>query len=136
MSGTSFSFGDAILNHLLRGQALSLPADFYLRLLTSPSSKGVVGVETNYSGYQRFELPRDTSLFSDPDGTARTTNVEDIEFPQADTTGSGDLTGFDLVDTPSGSFTQVYLWGLISPQKAVVIRKRVRFPTGTLIFTA
>lgn len=134
--GTSYFFGSALLDHILRGETLSLPSDFYMRLLTSATSKGVVGVETGYTGYQRLELPRDTTLFSDAGSSAESTNVSTIEFPQADTAGAGDLVGFDIVDTPVGAFTQVYLWGPITPARTVVVGKKVRFLPGLLIFTA
>jgi hypothetical protein len=134
--GTSYFFGSALLDHILRGEALSLPSDFYLRLLTSATSKGVVGVETGYTGYQRLVLPRGTTLFTDAGSSAEVTNVASLEFPQADSAGAGDLVGFDIVDTAAGAFTHIYLWGVITPSRTVVVGKRVKFPAGSLIFTA
>jgi hypothetical protein len=134
--GTSYDFADMLLNHLLRGAALTLPSTFYMRLLTTATSKGVVGVETAYGGYARELLPRDTSIFSASSGSGESSNSVVLEYPQATTTGAGNLVGFDIVDTASGAFTMVYLWGLITPARAIVVGKKVRFPVGALIFTA
>jgi hypothetical protein len=134
--GVSYTFADMLLNHILRGSALTLPSNFYLRLLTTATSKGIVGVETAYGAYARKLLLRDTTVFSASSGDGESSNAVVLEFPQATTTGSGDLRGFDIVDTASGVFTMVYLWGLITPARAVVVGKKVRFPAGSLIVTA
>ena len=81
-------------------------------------------------------LPRDTTLFTDAGSSAEVTNVSSLEFPQADSVGAGDLVGFDIVDTAAGAFTHIYLWGQITPARTVIVGKKVRFPAGSLIFTA
>jgi hypothetical protein len=93
-------------------------------------------VETTYGGYARLQFPLDTSKFSDPTATAEAENTAVVEFPQASSTGIGNLVGFDMVDTASGAFNHVWLWGPISPSRSVIIGKKVRFPISSLIFTA
>jgi hypothetical protein len=129
------SAANEVLNFLYRGTPISIGSSLYLRLLVAPSSRSGGGTETNYSGYARYELPRDASVFTAAATIGQLTNGIVIEFPSANDAGNGDLVWFDVVDTPSGAFTKLYPGGPISPAKAVAVGKPVKFRAGALLFT-
>lgn len=129
-----YSVSNELLNFLYRGIAIDIEADLYLRLLVGSSNRGGGGTETNYSGYSRLILPRDTTVFAAPDNGFMS-NAVVIEFPSASTLGNGDFLAFDVVDTPSGAFTKIYNGGPIVPAKAVQLNKPQRFAIGALQFT-
>lgn len=138
MAGGLSSLGAAItLNFFLRGVNPNslVPGTVYLRLLTTPSTKTSSGNETVYGSYARLALVRGTSLFTDPLLTGRSTNVDPFEFATP-TSADDDIVSFDIVNTPSGVFTETYLFGVVQPQRSIVVGKRLRFPSGALIVTA
>lgn len=124
-----------ILDFILRGVSPTIPATVYLRLLETPSTKTTSGTETAYGAYARLALVRGTSLFTDPILTSRSTNVDPLEFP-VPTSSDDDIVAFDIVNTASGAFTETYLFGAVSPARSIVVGKRVRFPSGSLLVTA
>lgn len=134
--GLTFFSAGQLLNHILRAVVPTYPATMYIRLLTTPSSKGVSGTETTYGGYARVAIVRGTGAFTDPLLTGRSTNVAALTFPQAASAGAGDLVAFDIVNTSAGVFTETYLYGNISPTRSVTVGKTVRFPIGALEVTA
>lgn len=129
-----FDVANEIYNFLYRGQAITIGANLYLRLLVEPSSRSGGGTETNYSGYARYTLPRGTTIFG-ATANGRIANSAVIEFPSPGSTGNGDLVFFDVVDTASGSFTKIYNAGPILPAKSVVVGKVPKFRAGALVFT-
>ena len=131
----SYAAANELLNFLFRGASISLGGTLYLRLLVVPSSRSGGGTETNYSGYARFPLPRDASIFTSAAANGQLSNGVVIAFPNANTAGNGDLVWFDVVDTPSGAFTKLYQGGPISPAKAIAVGKPVKFRAGALTFT-
>lgn len=133
--GASAKAAQQILNFYLRGIAPTVGATVYLRLLETPSSKTSSGTETSYGAYARLALVRGTSLFTDPVLTSRSTNVDPLEFP-VPTSADDDIVAFDIVNTASGAFTETYLFGSVSPARSIVVGKRVRFPSGSLLVTA
>ncbi len=136
MSGGLTYFGASqFLKHVLRGEVPTYPATMYMRLLTSPTTKGSSGAETNYGAYARLALIRSTSLFSDPLLTGRSTNLIVFTFPSP-TSLDSDLVSFDLVNTSSGAFTETYLFGSILPARSIVVGKTLRFSIGSLEVTA
>jgi hypothetical protein len=123
-----------ILDFILRGVSPTIAATVYLRLLETPSTKTSSGTETAYGAYTRLALVRGTSLFTDPLLTSRSTNVDPLEFP-VPTSSDSDIVAWDLVNTASGAFTETYLFGSVSPPRSIVVGKRVRFPSGSLLVT-
>lgn len=133
---SGYSAANEIENFIYRGQAITIGATLYLRLLVSPSSRSGGGTETNYSGYTRLALPRDTtSIFTIAPSNGRLTNGVALAFPVPTTLGNGDLVAFDIVDTSSGAFTKLYNGGPVSPAKAVVIGKAPTFRISALVIT-
>lgn len=124
-----------ILDFILRGVVPTMAATVYLRLLETPSTKTTSGNETAYGAYARLALVRGTSLFTDPVLTSRSTNVDPFEFP-VPSSADDDIVAWDLVNTASGAFTESYLYGVVSPKRSIVVGKRVKFPSGSLIVTA
>lgn len=131
-----YTLSNEIENLIYRGQAITIGATLYLRLLVSPSSRSGGGTETNYSGYARLALPRDTtSIFTAAPSNGRLTNGVALSFPVPTTLGNGDLVAFDIVDTSSGAFTKLYNGGPVSPAKSVVIGKAPTFRISALVIT-
>ena len=130
----SFNMANEIYDFFYRGQAITIAANLYLRLLVEPSSRSGGGTETNYSGYARLVLPRGTTIFS-ATANGRITNSAILTFPVASSLGNGDLVYFDIVDTSSGSFTKRYNGGPILPAKAIVVGKAPKFSVGKLVMT-
>lgn len=124
-----------ILDFILRGVSPTIAATVYLRLLETPSTKTSNGVETAYGAYTRLALVRGTSLFTDPLLTSRSTNVDELEFP-VPTSVDDNIVAWDLVNVASGAFTETYLFGNVSPARSIIVGKRVRFPSGSLLVTA
>lgn len=130
------TMADEILNFFYRGTAITIDDSLWIRFLVSPSSRSGGGTETNYSGYARYEITRDGTLFGiASSGVGRLGNTIRLQLPIANSLGNGDLNSFDIVDTPSGVFTKIYNGGPIIPPKAIVIGKNPTFDTGKLIFT-
>lgn len=133
MSGGLTALGAReILDFILRAVVPTMAATVYLRLLETPSTKTTSGIETAYGAYARLALVRGTSLFTDPVLTSRSTNVDPLEFP-IPTSSDSDIVAWDLVNTASGAFTEAYLYGVVSPKRSIVVGKRVRFPSGSLL---
>lgn len=131
-----FGMADEIENFIYRGVAITIGATLYLRLLVAPSSRSGGGTETNYAGYARKALPRDTStIFGVSPSNGRLTNSVKFSFPVATSLGNGDFVAFDIVDTPSGAFTKIYNGGPVSPAKAVVVGKAPVFRIDALVVT-
>lgn len=126
---------DEILDFFYRGQAITIGANLYIRALVSPSSRGGGGVETNYGGYARFTLVRSTGVFPASSGTGARSNIVAVEFGAATTLGNGNLVSFDIVDTPSGSFSKVYNGGPILPAIIMEIGKKPTAEVGMLQFS-
>ncbi len=133
--GLTFFSAGLFLNHFLRGIVPTYPATFYLRLLTTPSTKGSSGTESAYGSYTRLALTRGTSLFTDPLLTGRSVNDIIFTFPVASSPGS-DIVAWDIVETASGVFTATYLWGFVSPARSITVGKPPKFPVGSMEVSA
>lgn len=132
----SYGLAAEIENFLYRGQAITIGATLYLRLLVVPSSRSGGGTETNYSGYARLALPRDTSsIFTVAPSNGLLVNGVALTFPMPSSVGNGDLVAFDIVDTASGAVNKIYNGGPILPSKAVVVGKAPTFGVGKLQIT-
>lgn len=118
-----YTMADEIFDFFYRGQAITIGSDLYIRALVSPSSRGGGGTETNYGGYARFTLVRSTGVFPAANGTGARSNIVDIAFPSATTLGNGNIVAFDIVNTPSGSFSKVYNGGPVLPAIVMVVGK-------------
>lgn len=131
-----YTMANEILNFVYRGVPISIGGTLYLRLLVEPSSRNGGGVETNYGGYARKALTRDTSSpFGISPANGQLSNSVILEFPTASSLGNGNFVAFDIVDTPSGAFTKVYNGGPVSPAKAVIVGKPPKFRVGSLVIT-
>lgn len=128
------TMADELLNFFYRGTAITIGSNLYLRLLVAPSTRSGGGTETNYAGYARYLLPRGTTIFGAA-ASGRMSNAVKLAFPQATSVGNGDLTAFDIVDTPSGAFTKVYNGGPITPAKSVEVGKSPSFGPTKLQFS-
>lgn len=131
----SFSMAEEILNFFYRGQAISIGGSLYLRLLVAPSSRSGGGTETNYTGYSRLQLPRDTTILTTAPSNGTLTNGVVLNYPTPLSAGNGDLLAFDVVDTASGAIGKIYNGGPIQPTKSIVVGSPLRFQIGALIFT-
>jgi hypothetical protein len=129
-----YTVSNEIYDFLYRGQAITIGANLYLRLLVAASSRSGGGTETNYTGYSRLILPRTSPKFS-ATANGRIANNVVLEFGSPTSVGNGNLVYFDVVDTASGAFTKIYNAGPILPAKAVQIGKPPRFRVGSLVFT-
>jgi hypothetical protein len=133
--GATFYTAGEILDFILRAVAPSIPATVYLRLLTTPSTRGTSGTESTYGAYARLPLVRGTALFTDPVLTGRSANVDPFVFPSPSSPGDP-IVAFDIVDTPSGAVGTTYLFGAVSPARSITVGKAIRFPAGALEVTA
>jgi hypothetical protein len=124
-----------VLDFVLRGVLPTIPGTVYMRLLETPSTITTSGTETSYGAYTRLPMVRNTSLFTDPGLTSRSTNVGSLVFGTP-TSADNDLIAWDWVNTASGAFTETYLRGVIQPARSVVVGKPIRFPAGSLLVTA
>lgn len=129
-----FDVASQIYDFLYRGVAIPIGSDLYVRLLVEPSGRSGGGTETNYGGYVRRVIPRDTSIFA-ATVNGRITNSVLVEFAAPTTLGNGNLAFFDIVDTPSGAINKIYNAGPILPEKVVQIGKPPRFSPGKLVLT-
>lgn len=129
------TLGSELLNLVYRGTALSIGGTLHLRLLVAPSSRSGAGTETTFGGYARKAFPRDATIFTAASTVGQLTNGVVIEIGLATSLGNGDLVWFDFVDTPSGAFTKLYHGGPITPAKAIVVGKTVKFRVGALVLT-
>lgn len=127
-----YTMADEIFDFFYRGQAITIGANLYIRALVSPSSRGGGGTETNYGGYARYTLVRSTGIFPAASGTGARSNIIKVELPAATTTGNGNLVAWDVVDTPSGSFSKVYNGGPILPAIIMVVGKKPTAEIGML----
>lgn len=130
-----YSLGNELLNLIYRGTSLSIAGTLYLRLLVAPSSRAGAGTETTYTNYARLACPRDATLFTSAASNGQLTNGVVLEFPSPDSLGNGDLVWFDFVDTPSGAFSKLYHGGPITPARAIVVGKTIKFRAGALLLT-
>lgn len=124
-----------ILDFVLRGVSPTIAATVYIRLLTTPSTKTSSGTETTFGGWARIPIIRGTGVFTDPALTSRSTNVDTLQTGVA-TSLDSDIVAFDIVNTPSGAFTETYLYGNVTPRRSIVVGKRIKFPPGALVVTA
>lgn len=130
-----YTVSDELLNFLYRGTTITIGANLYLRLLVEPSSRSGGGTETNYDGYSRLALPRNTTIFS-ASSNGRITNSAIVSIgTNANSVGNGQLVAFDVVDTSSGAFTKVYNGGPMLPPRTVVIGKPVKLRAGAMLFS-
>lgn len=120
-----------ILNFFYRGQAISIGANLYIRLLVAPSARAGGGTEQNCPGYARLITPRGTGVFVAPSNGAMANSVV-LNFGTPTGSGNGALVYFDFVDTASGAFTKRYNGGPISPAKLIVVGKAIKFRVGGL----
>jgi hypothetical protein len=131
-----YSLAAEIENFIYRGQAITIGATLYLRLLVIPSSRSGGGTETNYGGYARFAIARDTSsIWTVAPSNGLLVNGVELAFPDATTLGNGDFVAFDIVDTASGSINKIYNGGPILPAKSVVVGRAPTFGVGKLQIT-
>jgi len=130
-----FTMANEILDFFYRGVAISIDGSLWIRFLVEPPSRAGGGTETNYVNYARYEIVRGSSLFGVSPANGRLASTVEIALPSASSAGNGILNAFDIVDTPSGTFSKVYNGGPISPPRAVEVGKPPKFRIGALVIT-
>lgn len=131
----SYNMANEILGFYYRGTPISIGGTLYIRFLVAPSSRDGGGTETNYSGYTRYVLPRDGTVFTSAPVSGRLTNGIVLALPTAGSLGNGDFVAFDIVDTASGAFSKIYNGGIVLPPRAVEVGKPPKFRIGALVMT-
>lgn len=132
----SHALANEIENFIYRGVAITIGATLYLRFLVAPSSRAGGGTETNYGGWARVPLARDTaSIWTVDPVSGLLVNGVEIVAPTATTAGNGDLVWFDIVDTASGAVGKIYNGGPISPAKGIIVGLPPTFDPGKLQIT-
>lgn len=99
------NFLETSIINLMRGSALSAPADLYIGLfLSNPTDAGTGGTEVSYTGYAR--QPITFSL----DGTSSIVNNSVITFPEAAASVGSPVTHIGIYDTQTGTASPTNLW--------------------------
>ncbi len=98
-SATDFAEA-AIAEHVLSGEALTLPAAWHVALFTVAPGESSSGTEVTGSGYARVAVTRNTTNF--PDGVMPVVNAAAVTFPTATSDYSADVVAVGLFDASSG----------------------------------
>lgn len=125
MAGFSRYYQRALLNHALKGTALTQPTNIYVALLTASA-------ECTGTGYAR-EVCNSWSAASDADPSL-SSNVSAIDFGTAGGADWGTLTRFALYDDPTAGNLLTDITALTA-QKAINSGDPVSFPVGDLVIS-
>lgn len=119
-----------VLDHLFGGQTFTAPSNYYLALFTATPNDSGGGTEVSGGSYARATVDNDTSMFAGAtSGTGKTTNNEEITFPEA--TGSwGTVTHWALFDAVSGG--NMILYGALDNSKTITSGDTPKVAVGTL----
>jgi hypothetical protein len=122
------NFGEnALIDALLRGQALGAPATFHVALFTSdPTETGAAGTEASYTGYARVAVTSSLANWAGTQGAGTTvassgtggasSNNAAITFG-APTSGPQTLTHWALMSASSGG--NMWLYGTLTASRTV-----------------
>ena len=120
---TAFSdyLEEALVDHLLRGQALTAPTNVFLAMFTGSvgdDGSGTANEVTTGVGYDRVTVAAATGNWDAPSGTGTPTtqNTNDIQFGTP--SGSwGTISHFAIMDAASGG--NILLHGSLAANKVV-----------------
>ena len=134
MAGSKADYLENAVLGLLRGTAITPPANLYLALFTvAPTDAGGgTEVSTVGTGYARKAVPTAAGSWDAPSGGV-TANTIEILFNQA-TLDWGTIVAWALIDTASGAGNRWY-WGDVTPNKQVQALDTPRFAPGDLDIT-
>lgn len=121
---------NVIINHLLRNQAFTPPANIYVALFTADTGLESNNPSAEVSGgaYVRREI-----VLTAPTTPGESENNADIEFPEA-TADWGILTHLAIVDhlsnTTWGTNVNVLMWGPLAATREIKTGDTFKFPAG------
>ncbi|HEY8415801.1 MAG TPA: hypothetical protein VIK99_08520 [Thermaerobacter sp.] len=119
-------FGNAVLNHMLRGQSFTPPSTVWVGLFTQMPTADGGGQEVSGGGYVR-----QPATFA-PAANREISNDTDLQFPTA-TADWGTVVGFGLFDAETGG--NLLVFASLSTPKNVLTGDQPYFPTGELTVT-
>lgn len=135
MAGLTDFAENAVINAFLRGTTLTALANTYIGLYkTNPTTDDAAdGVEQDYLGYARVQVPSVAGNWKDPSTATQgqSSNLFKIVFPVANAAGSNTL-GVFLADAPSGGNIIAFGTGL---NVAVAALDQPLFDVGQLLIT-
>lgn len=135
MSEFSDYYEDKIIDHMLRGQAFSVPTTVYVALFTA-----VTGLESNAPSAEVSgnAYARQAVTLSAGSGGA-SSNTGDITFPTATPAGWGTVSHVAIVDHLSnvtwGTNVNVLMWSQLDVSKLVDALDTFKINTGDLDVT-
>lgn len=129
-----------LIDHIYRGQPLSLPANWYVALMTTLPSDASAGTEVTGGAYARVALPRDMDTWAGTQGPGTTTvstgasgttsNNAVFTFP-APTDSWGTVVGLALFDQAVGG--NMWSFGALgSPKNITAGADAPSFPISAL----
>lgn len=136
------SFENQTVDVMIRGQATSYGANFYVGLSTAACSDSSVGTEVTGGSYARVAVARSLAAWAGTQAAASTTastgtggqtsNNAAISFPTP-TAGWGTVTHFFVADAASGS--NIIVCSALTVSKTINTGDAVSFPAGSLTIT-
>jgi hypothetical protein len=124
MSAKTNYLEDAILNHVLRNNALTSPAAVYAGLLTAAPGEAGGGTEVSGGSYARQAV-----TFGAPSSNQCANSVA-VEFPVA--SGAwGTVTHFAIYDAASGG--NMLYYGSLGASKVIASGDQFKFAIGALV---
>jgi len=125
MAGMSQYLENVVINHLLRNQPFTPPAQLYLALFTTAPTDTAPGTEPSGGGYARQPF-----AFGPPTGNpARASNTADILFPVA-TAPWGTVTHVGIFDAATGG--NMLGWAPLSASANIQVNDQLKIPAGQL----
>lgn len=125
ISGFSDYYENKVLDHMVRGEAFTVPVAVYVALFTTiPDEDGTGGVEVTGNGYAR-----QAATFAAAANGSVTTST-DITFPVATPAGWGTVTSFGIYDALTDG--NLLMGDTLSESKVVTANDQLKFLAGQL----
>lgn len=126
MAGPSNYFANLVLNNFFRGDAMTIPATWYLALYTVAPSDAGGGTEVSGGGYARLALTKNTTVFAA--STARQTGINSTaSYPEA-TANWGSVVAVAFFDAPASG--NMMWWGTLDAAQVINVGDTFRIPAG------
>lgn len=130
----------AIVRHLMRDEALSLPASWHFALFTAGPNEDGTGTEVStgvWTNYARPAVIRNTTNFTDPADDAaeghESENVGDIDFGTAAITGTAPVVvGIGVADAATAG--NIWMLKALASPKTINNGDPVKFTAGDFAF--
>lgn len=126
MAALSDYLENKLIDHILRGQAFTAPANVYVALFTAAPSDSGGGTEVSGGAYARVQVASTLENWAGTQGAGTTTassgtggqtsNNAAITFP-APTANWGTVSHFGVFDAPTGG--NLLFWAALSAPKSV-----------------